>query len=116
MAGQEVVYKKPELVELLSSEKVKHHIKTPCSDPPCTCLETRLQATVSVHRVKLSYEHDTAANDTISSLFNMCHNIMIRYTCECIKKSEVVQCQTAKDTGANIKCKPVAKRVDRILA
>jgi hypothetical protein len=39
---------------------------------------------------------------------------MIKYTCECIKKSEFVQCQRAKDTGANIKCKPVTKRVDRI--
>lgn len=41
---------------------------------------------------------------------------MIKYTCECIKKPEFVQCQVAKDTGANIKCKPVAKRVDRMSA
>lgn len=42
----------------------------------------------------------------------MCHHIMIKYTCECVKKSEFVQCQAAKDTGANIKCRPVRKVVD----
>lgn len=46
----------------------------------------------------------------------MCHHIMIKYTCECVKKSEFVQYQAAKDTGANIKCKPVMKRTSRISA
>lgn len=44
----------------------------------------------------------------------MCHFIMIKYLCDCVKKSEFVQCQVAKNSGANIKCKPVRKQVDRL--
>lgn len=43
----------------------------------------------------------------------MCHNIMIKYSCDCIKKSEFVQCQVARDSRANIKCRPVRKEVSR---
>ncbi|KAF6788447.1 hypothetical protein CSOJ01_15011 [Colletotrichum sojae] len=46
----------------------------------------------------------------------MCHNIMIKYSCDCVKKSEFVQCQEAKDSGQNIKCKPVRKVVSRMSA
>lgn len=38
---------------------------------------------------------------------------MITYTCNCVKKSEFVQCQTAKDSGANIKCKLITKQAAR---
>lgn len=42
----------------------------------------------------------------------MCYHKMIKYLCECVKKSEFVQCDVAKASGANVKCKPVEKRVE----
>ncbi|KAI3334129.1 hypothetical protein F4824DRAFT_226057 [Ustulina deusta] len=44
----------------------------------------------------------------------MCKNIMIKYLCECVKVSEFVQCQEAKDSNMNIKCRPIQKKVEKI--
>lgn len=43
----------------------------------------------------------------------MCHYIMIKYTCDCVKKSEFVQCKEAKASKTNLKCRPVKKRMEK---
>lgn len=34
---------------------------------------------------------------------------MIKYTCDCVKKSEFVQCKEAKASKTNLKCRPVKR-------
>jgi hypothetical protein len=55
------------------------------------------------------------ADNINSRLFNVCRFIMIKYLCDYVKKSEFVKCKEAKDSGANLKCKPVKKQMERFL-
>lgn len=43
----------------------------------------------------------------------MCTWLMIQYSCDCVKQMEFVQCDTAVNSGQNIKCKPITKSVSR---
>ncbi|KAI1111951.1 hypothetical protein F5Y14DRAFT_287440 [Nemania sp. NC0429] len=54
------------------------------------------------------------ANKIHGRVLIMCHYLMIEYQCRCVKISEFVQCQDAKDTKMNIKCKPIEKKLKGI--
>ncbi|SCV58699.1 uncharacterized protein FFB14_15787 [Fusarium fujikuroi] len=45
--------------------------------------------------------------------FTMCTWLMIKYTCDCVKPMEFVQCEYAIASGQNIKCKPISKQLGK---
>lgn len=44
----------------------------------------------------------------------MCTWHLIRYTCDCVKPMDFVQCLTARNSGQNIKCKPIFREVSKM--
>lgn len=48
-------------------------------------------------------------------LFIMCKYVMVQYTCQCVKTSKFVQCEEAKNTNMNIKCRPIKSELEEFV-
>ncbi|RKK94193.1 hypothetical protein BFJ68_g3177 [Fusarium oxysporum] len=59
------------------------------------------------------FPHQLSLADLCQTASTMCTCLMIKYTCECVKPMEFVQCEYAIASGQNIKCRPITKQLGK---